>query len=151
MSYDGWVMPAKVVVNTTHSGKGALGTWRTQKDTHAGHRAGLHGSTVLKVLSLAVNYVLRGVCERALKPPVRWEGCEGKCHDCQPDSGKPTVRDDRGACGNVGYGGIRNPLHIPKGCMSETLCLTLCAPQFYPDRQPMNDGEGLRTIIYLSE
>ena len=55
MSYDGWVMPAKVVVNTTHKevtpvgGKGALGTWRTQKDTHAGHRAGLHGSTVLSV------------------------------------------------------------------------------------------------------
>ena len=22
----------------------------------------------------------------------------------QPDSGKPTVRDERGACGNVGYG-----------------------------------------------
>jgi hypothetical protein len=24
--------------------------------------------------------------------------------DRQPDSGKPTVRDERGACGNVGYG-----------------------------------------------
>jgi len=24
----------------------------------------------------------------------------------------------RGACGNVGQGGIRNPLHIPKGCMN---------------------------------
>jgi len=22
----------------------------------------------------------------------------------QPDSGNPTVRDERGACGNVGYG-----------------------------------------------
>jgi len=27
------------------------------------------------------------------------------------------------ACGNVSYGGIRNPPHIPKGCGSETLCL----------------------------
>jgi hypothetical protein len=50
----------------------------------------------------------------------------------QPDSGNPTVRDERGACGNVGYGGTRNPLHIPKGCMTETLCLRLRAPYFYP-------------------
>ena len=28
-----------------------------------------------------------------------------------------------GACGNVSYGGIRNPPHIPKGCGAETLCL----------------------------
>jgi len=28
---------------------------------------------------------------------------------CQPDSGKTAVRDERGAYGNVGYGGIRNP------------------------------------------
>ena len=28
-----------------------------------------------------------------------------------------------GLCGNVGYGGTRNPLHKPKGCMSETLRL----------------------------
>src|SRR5262245_20477586 len=51
---------------------------------------------------------------------------------CQPDSGKPTVRDERGAYGNVSYGGIRNPLHTLKRCMSETLCLRLRAPYFYP-------------------
>jgi hypothetical protein len=51
---------------------------------------------------------------------------------CQPDSGNPTVRDERGACGNVGHGGIRNPLHNPKGCMMETLHLKLSAPYFYP-------------------
>ena len=51
----------------------------------------------------------------------------------EPDSGKPTVRDLRGACGNVGYGGIRNPPHIPKGCVTVTLRLRLRAPQFYPD------------------
>ena len=55
-----------------------------------------------------------------------------KIAGCQPDSGNPTVRDERGACGNVNYGGTRNPLHIPKGCMSETLCLRLRAPNFYP-------------------
>ena len=46
----------------------------------------------------------------------------------------PTVRDERGACGNVSHGGIRNPLHEPKGCMMETLHLKLSAPYFYPTR-----------------
>jgi hypothetical protein len=51
---------------------------------------------------------------------------------CQPDSGNPTVRDERGACGNVSYGGTRNPPYEPKGYVSETLHLPLCAPYFYP-------------------
>src|SRR5262249_47840725 len=55
-----------------------------------------------------------------------------KIGGCQPDSGNPTVRDERGAYGNVSYGGIRNPLHTLKRCMSETLCLRLRAPYFYP-------------------
>jgi len=55
-----------------------------------------------------------------------------KITDCQPDLGNPTVRDERGAYGNVSYGGTRNPLHIPKGCRTETLCLRLRAPYFYP-------------------
>lgn len=32
----------------------------------------------------------------------------------EPDSGKPTVRDRRGAYGNVGYDGARNPSHNRK-------------------------------------
>ena len=48
------------------------------------------------------------------------------------NAANPTVRDERGACGNVGYGGTRNPSHIPKGCVSETLCLRLRALYFYP-------------------
>ena len=55
-----------------------------------------------------------------------------KITDCQPGSGNPTVRDERGAYGNVSYGGTRNPLHKLKRCMSETLCLRLRAPYFYP-------------------
>ena len=39
----------------------------------------------------------------------------------------------RGAWGNMGHGGTRNPPHIPKGCVSETLHLKLRAPQLYPD------------------
>lgn len=42
------------------------------------------------------------------------------------------MRDERGACGNVSHGGIRNPLHKSKGCMMETLHLKLSAPYFYP-------------------
>ena len=64
----------------------------------------------------------------------------------QPDSGNPTVRDERGACGNVGYGGTRNPQHIPKGCMSETLCLRLRAPYFYPDKD-VAVGNGLSMTV----
>lgn len=50
---------------------------------------------------------MRGVCGRALKLPFVREGCvrnEPMITGRQPDSGKPTVRDERGACGNVGYG-----------------------------------------------
>jgi hypothetical protein len=54
--------------------------------------------------------------------------------DCQPDSGHPTVRDERGAYGHVSDGGTRNPLHTPKGCRTEPLCLRLRAPYFYPTR-----------------
>ena len=43
----------------------------------------------------------RGVCGRALESRDRWEGLSGICRRCQPDSGNPTVRDERGACGNV--------------------------------------------------
>ena len=63
----------------------------------------------------------------------------------QPDSGNPTVRDERGACGNVDYGGTRNPLHIPKGCMSETLWLRLRAPYFYPTTRACIHGGNLGT------
>jgi hypothetical protein len=59
-----------------------------------------------------------------------------KITDGQPDSGNPTVRDERGAYGNVSYGGTRNPLHTPKGCRTETLCLRLRAPYFYPTSKP---------------
>jgi len=52
----------------------------------------------------------------------------------EPDSGNPTVRDRRGAWGNVADGGTRIPPSIPKGLVSETLHLQVRAPQLYPDR-----------------
>ena len=74
----------------------------------------------------------RGVCRRVLEPRAAWEGPLGKSCCCQPDSGKPTVRDERGAHGDVDYGGIRNPLLGSKERTSETLHLRLHAPCFYP-------------------
>ena len=50
---------------------------------------------------------MRGVCGRALKLLFVREGRamnKPMITGRQPDSGKPTVRDERGACGNVGYG-----------------------------------------------
>jgi hypothetical protein len=58
------------------------------------------------------------------------------------DSGNPTVRDRRGACGNAVHGGTRNPPPMPKGGLSETFRLQTRAPQVYPDRHlPREDTQ----------
>ena len=41
------------------------------------------------------------MCEH-LNFRLNGKGFWGKCHCRQPDSGNPTVRDEKGACGNVG-------------------------------------------------
>ena len=55
-----------------------------------------------------------------------------KSTDCQAGSGHPTVREERGADGNVRDGGMRHPRHTPQGCRTATLCLRLRAPSCYP-------------------
>ncbi len=103
----------------------------------------------------------RGAYGRAFTLREVWEGPPGTCCCCQPDSGNPTVRDERGAYGNVNQGGIRNPLHIPKGCKSETLHLQLRASYFYPTaisqqglattcRDPSTRGTGVggRVLVW---
>ena len=80
----------------------------------------------------------RGACRRVLKPRAAWEGPLGTSCCYQSDPGNPTVRDERGAHGNVNYGGIRNPLLGSKERMSDTLRLRLCAPCFYPTLIPEN-------------
>ncbi len=95
--------------------------------------------------------LMRGACGRTLKLPSIWEGFAGITHEdrwlptvlgslFKAKAAKPTVRDERGACGNVGYGGTMNPSHIPKGCVSETLCLRLRAPYFYPTTRACAKG-----------
>ena len=44
----------------------------------------------------------RGACKRVLKPLMAWEGPPGKCCCRQPDSGNPTVRDEKGGLGKRG-------------------------------------------------
>jgi hypothetical protein len=45
----------------------------------------------------------------------------------------------------MGHGGTRNPPHIPKGCVSETLHLKLRAPQLYPDPYYTDSSKGSRS------
>ena len=45
---------------TPPGGEGALGTWRTQKDTPAGHVGPGHRGQRCGVLSLTANHVSRG-------------------------------------------------------------------------------------------
>ena len=50
---------------------------------------------------------------------------------CQPDSGNPTVRDEKRAEQKRESRGTVNPPHKPKGCVTETLLLKLNALFFY--------------------
>ena len=49
-----------------------------------------------------------------------------------------------GACGNVGYGGTRNPSHKPKGCVSVTLRLRLRTPYIYPTAGALGNRRSYR-------
>ena len=131
-------MPVEEVRDTSpeevipSKGKGALGRWRVPKRKHClGSEPG-SGDNLTGYRAGDITELLRGERRRVLKPWVIREGSPGKCCRCQPDSGNPTFRDERGACGIVDYGGIVNPPHIPKGCGLETLRLRSSAPHFYP-------------------
>jgi hypothetical protein len=76
---------------------------------------------------------LRGVCRRVLKLPSALGRLSGEISYCrQPDSGNPTVRDERGAEQKRELWRTGNPPHISKECESETLALRLRALLFYP-------------------
>ena len=117
---------------TPSTGKGALGKWRTCDRKHPLDSEPGIGVKLPACLAGGITRRSRGVCGRALKFRLEGGGFLGKCHCCQPDLGNPTVRDERGVYGNVGYGGNRNLPHKPKGCVLVTLLLMLRAPYFYP-------------------
>ena len=66
----------------------------------------------------------------------------GKTHGgkprSEPDSGKPTVRDRRGAYGNVGYGGTRNPPHNRKGACRSLSTYSRARCTSIPTRPPIH-------------
>ena len=75
----------------------------------------------MQVSSYRVNQLHERLCELALKFRGNWEGPLGK-KDLSVKIANRTWENRLsgmkwGACGNVGQGGIRNPLHVPKGCM----------------------------------
>jgi hypothetical protein len=79
----------------------------TQSQAHGGNLTGRRAK--------GITTPSRGVYERAFEPRAVWEGPLGTSDGCPPDAGNPTARDERGACGNVNHGGMRNPLHNRKG------------------------------------
>ncbi len=91
------------------NGTGALGQWRASDRKHHLDTAPGSGDHLNGRRAGVLTSQPRGVHERAFHPRDGWEGPPGRGYCCQPDSGKPTVRDERGACGNVGYGGTRYP------------------------------------------
>jgi hypothetical protein len=99
------------------SGRPSGHTVWTQSQAHGDNLTGRRAGGITKHLW--------GGYERAFKPRDGWEGPAGRGYCCQPDSGKPTVRDERGAYGNVSYGGTRNPLHKPTVCPPfDPCCIT---------------------------
>jgi hypothetical protein len=69
----------------------------------------------------------------------------------EPDWGKPTVRDRRGACGNVDHGGTRTPPRLSKERVLVTLHLQSCAPQIYPDRQRRGGERATAPLLHSAQ
>jgi hypothetical protein len=109
------------------SGKGALGTWRSQvgqrreseepafSDEPEGKRemSGVYASQRLRFLMFR-------------------QTCRGK-PGSERSAGNPTGADRRGACGTVDDGGTRHPPRLSQERVMVTLCLKSRAPQFYLD------------------
>ena len=111
--------------------KGALGAWRSQcgARTLSRDHAALEAGT-----SPLVNQRGRGVCRSVLEPRRVSGQTHGGKPRSEPDWGKPTVRDRRGACGIVVSmgAGLR-----PNGKLLDKPPdpAVTCAPHFYPDPQ----------------
>ena len=115
---------------TPAGGKGALGTWWSQggfPDTEPGvNRPSKRGR------DCDANQLRRGVRVPALEPRGDLGRRTKERPRSEPDSGNPTVRDRRGACGNVVImgAGLRP---IGKPMDSPPYPTITRAPHFYPD------------------
>ena len=125
-------MPADMVLDimacTGHraraKGLWALGSSRSSRTWRAGEQGSALGSEPGSDRVYVSQHLSSALAGKATRGRPRSE----------PDWGKPTVRDRRGACGNVDQGGTRTPPRLSKERVLETLRLQLCAPQIYPDR-----------------
>jgi hypothetical protein len=86
---------------TPAGGEGALGQWRAPSRKHRLDAVPGSGDNLTGCRARGITRHPRGVYGRAFQLRDVWEGPLGTCCCCQPDSGKPTVRDERGAYGNV--------------------------------------------------
>ena len=94
MTVDYGVMPIEAVWTllvmtkevTPLTGKGALGKWRTQNISPAGHRARITGQKAIRCLTVVITMQFRGVCRQVLKFRAAWEDSTTKCCCCQPYS-----------------------------------------------------------------
>jgi hypothetical protein len=106
---------------------------RNHRWTQSREQGGSHG-----VSSRGYNHFDKGCMQAsALAPGGMGRFLEESSYCRQPDSGNPTVRDERGACGNVSYGGIRNPPHNRKDA-SRKLFTYGCARRI-STRRPESD------------
>jgi len=132
MSDDEGVMPFQVVQDATltrrshrQSGKGALGTWWFGCG-EPGNREQPHFRNE-RVRQIMVG---RGECESALKLHQPRKGRHRKCQGQNRDLGNPTVRDRRGASGNVTMGaGLRPRAKV----LEQPPDPNVRAPELYPD------------------
>jgi hypothetical protein len=123
----GYVSPMEV---TPKSGKGTLDTWRLRRQ-RGGRTQSRRSTDAGGGARLWVNHGYRGACEPALNPRRRWEDPRKKGQGFKPDSGNPTVRDYRGASGNVATVEMRSHLATERAGMV-TLHLQSARPSSIP-------------------
>src|SRR5215470_15894823 len=98
-----------------------------------GHRAELDRSSQCEPAHETNRWHCRVHVDRALKPCGHREGLCALPRS-EPDSGNPTIRDRRGAWGNVAMAELGTHSATERAGL-ETLGLNAGAPQLYPDHQ----------------
>ena len=140
----GGARDATLAKATPEPGKGALGTWRSQ----GGPPDAELGKADPRSSDEAGRKPLReGVYVRQRLNLARGGKAAGRKPRSEPDSGNPTVRDRRGARGNVAHGGTVTPRCATERAAMETLRLQERAPRFYPDTWPLREMSGFRARL----
>ncbi len=138
-SDEGGAMPSEVALDATlarvtpESGKGALGTWRFLGRSRTQSRGCRCPQSRDELVSKPV---MGGVhVSQRLSLSASGQAHEGKPRS-EPDSGNPTVRDRRGAPGNVAMGAGLRPM---VKAMELSPDPEVRAPGLYPDLRPQKN------------